>query len=41
MLLENQIENICHTGSSEQARAYDAGRIAGDMPEGIKDPGES
>ena len=22
MLLENQIENICHTGSSEQARAY-------------------
>jgi len=22
MLFENQIENICHTGSSEQARAY-------------------
>jgi len=22
MLLENQIENICHTGSSEQVRAY-------------------
>ena len=22
MLLENQIENICHTGSPEQARAY-------------------
>jgi len=22
MLLENQIENICHTGSIEQARAY-------------------
>jgi len=22
MLLEKQIENICHTGSSEQGRAY-------------------
>ena len=41
MLLENQIENIRHTGILEQVKVYlMLVEQAGDMLEGTKDPGE-